>query len=214
MSSLFDIVVRAIVLLTTIPVHEAAHALAAEKMGDDTPRRAGRLTLNPLAHFDLLGTFSLLFLGIGWAKPVPINSSRFKNPKRGMALSAAAGPLSNLAMAWLALIPAKLCYYAPYSTVSETLYIIFINICLLNISLGIFNLMPFPPFDGGRIFSAFLPQRFYFQIMRYEKYILVVVLALLWVGALQTPLHYLNNLLFTFLDLMTRWVDVIARLVF
>ena len=109
MSSLFDIVVRAIVLLTTIPVHEAAHALAAEKMGDDTPRRAGRLTLNPLAHFDLLGTFSLLFLGIGWAKPVPINPSRFKNPKRGMALSAAAGPLSNLAMAWLALIPAKLC---------------------------------------------------------------------------------------------------------
>ena len=214
MSSLFDIVVRAIVLLTTIPLHEAAHAFAAEKMGDDTPRRAGRLTLNPLAHFDLMGTISLLLLGIGWAKPVPINPGRFKNPKRGMARSAAAGPPSNLAIAWLSLIPAKLCYYAPYSTVAETLYLIFINMCILNISLGIFNLMPFPPFDGGRIFSAFLPERFYFQLMRYEKYILVVVLALLWAGALQAPLHYLNNLLFHFLDLITRWVDLIAQLIF
>lgn len=207
---LFGILVRVIVLMTTIPVHEAAHALAAKKLGDDTAARAGRLTLNPLAHFDLVGSVCLLAFGIGWAKPVPINPANFKNPKRGMALSSAAGPASNLLMALITLILAKLCYYLPMTTVTDTLYIIFINMCVLNIALGIFNLMPIPPFDGGRIFGLFLPQRLYFNAMKYERYVLLAVLALLWLGVLDAPLHYLNTTLLSFLDFITGWVDAIA----
>ncbi|MEG2193145.1 MAG: site-2 protease family protein, partial [Oscillospiraceae bacterium] len=95
----FDIIVRAIVLLTTIPVHEAAHAYVADRLGDPTARYQGRLTLNPMAHFDLIGSMAMIFTGIGWAKPVPINPRNFDEPKKGMAISAAAGPISNLLLA-------------------------------------------------------------------------------------------------------------------
>ena len=210
---LFDILVRAIVLVTAIPVHEAAHAFVADRLGDPTARAMGRMSLNPVRHFDLFGSVSLLLVGIGWAKPVPINARNFDHPRAGMAISAAAGPAANLVMALLTMILAKVALFAGAGgRVSAVLYVVLLNMCLINISLAIFNLMPFPPFDGSRIYSAFLPQRLYFGVMRYEQYILIAVLALLWLGVLDGPLGFLNHALFSGLDAVTGWVDLLFGL--
>jgi len=210
-TELFQLGSRAIVLLTAIPVHEAAHALVAWRLGDPTAKDAGRLSLNPARHFDLFGSVCLLAVGIGWAKPVPIDARRFRHPRAGMALSAAAGPLSNFLMALLAMLAAKIVYYAGGGAGwAQTAANVLLAVCIINISLGIFNLLPLPPFDGSRIYSVFLPERFYFGIMRYERYILFAVLALLWLGVLDRPLGFLNNAVFTGLDWLTTPVDLLA----
>lgn len=215
-ATFFDIIVRAIVLLTTIPVHEAAHAYVADKMGDPTARYQGRLTLNPMAHFDLIGSLALLFTGIGWAKPVPINPRNFKDSKKGMAISAAAGPISNLILAAASLVIAKILLYMGagmgVNVVINTLFTIFRSMCLINISLAIFNLIPIPPFDGSRIFNYFLPDKFYFKIMEYERYIFIGLFFLLFSGILSGPLNILNGLLFNLLDKLTFFVDFFGRL--
>ena len=155
----FEIIVHAIVLFTAIPVHEAAHAYVADKLGDPTAKYMGRLTLNPMAHFDLMGSVAMLLFGIGWAKPVPINPLKFKDQKKGMAISAAAGPISNIIVAAISLAIAKLLLYISYSsganTVISTLFTIFRSMCFINISLAIFNLIPIPPLDGYKIFKEF-----------------------------------------------------------
>lgn len=216
----FTLMVRAIVLLTAIPVHEAAHAYMADKLGDPTARYKGRLTLNPLAHFDLIGSMALLFTGIGWAKPVPINPINFDDSKKGMALSAAAGPISNLVMATISLIITKIIAYTGgysmiygYGTVTGNLYMIFSTMCSINISLAIFNLMPFPPFDGSRIFNYFLSDRFYFKIMEYERYIFLGIFLLLYMGVFDGPLSFLNGLVYIALDKRTFFVDAFFHLV-
>ena len=185
--------VRAVAMLLIIPVHEAAHAIVSYKLGDPTAKNYGRLTLNPLAHFDLFGALAMILAGIGWAKPVPTDVRRFRHPKRDMAISAAAGPVSNLLMAYLGMILYKLAYYRmPVN--SGQLVMLFLSIFIsLNISLAVFNLLPIPPFDGSRIFLAFLPTRLYFKAMQYERYIMMAVLLLVLIGALDTPLYYLNQ---------------------
>lgn len=191
----FDIIVRAIVLLTAIPVHEAAHAYVADKLGDPTARYMGRLTINPMAHFDLMGSVAMIVCGIGWAKPVPINPRNFRDQKKGMAISAAAGPISNIIVAAISLAIAKLLLYISYAaganTVVSTLFTIFRSMCFINISLAIFNLIPIPPFDGSRIFNYFLPDKFYFKIMEYERYIFLGLLIVLFTGILDFPLSIL-----------------------
>lgn len=216
----FTLMVRAIVLLTAIPVHEAAHAYMADKLGDPTARYKGRLTLNPLAHFDLIGSMALLFTGIGWAKPVPINPINFDDSKKGMALSAAAGPISNLVMAAISLIITKIIAYTGgysmiygYGTVTGNLYMIFSTMCSINISLAIFNLMPFPPFDGSRIFNYFLSDRVYFKIMEYERYIFLGIFLLLYMGVFDGPLSFLSGLVYIALDKRTFFVDAFFHLV-
>lgn len=215
---LFDILVRAIVLLTAIPVHEAAHAYVADKLGDPTARYSGRLTLNPAAHFDLVGSLAMIFTGIGWAKPVPINPRNFKDSKKGMAISAAAGPISNLIVAAISLAAAKILLYAGYgmgmNNVISTLYTIFRSMCLINISLAIFNLIPMPPFDGSRIFNYFLPDKFYFKIMEYERYIFIGLLFVLFSGILDGPITVVAGLVLKALDKLTVFVDVIGRIIF
>ena len=212
----FNIIVRAIVLLTAIPIHEAAHAYVADKMGDPTGRYMGRLTLNPTAHFDLLGSVAMLVAGIGWAKPVPVNPNNFKDPKKGMAISAAAGPVSNLIVATASLAMAKIIMYVGYefgvNTVLSTLFTIFNVMCSINISLAIFNLIPIPPFDGSRIFNYFLPDKFYFKVMEYEQYIVIGLLIVLFTGILDVPLALLSNLIFNALDKITAFIDVAGRL--
>lgn len=211
----FDIVVRAIVLLTAIPIHEAAHAYVADKMGDPTGRYMGRLTLNPMAHFDLVGSIAMLAAGIGWAKPVPINPRNFREPKKGMAISAAAGPISNLIVAAISLSAAKILMYVSYqagvNTVLSTLFTIFNLMCSINISLAIFNLIPIPPFDGSRIFNYFLPDKFYFKVMEYEQYIVIGLLIILFTGVLDVPLAILSNLIFGALDKLTGFIDIFGR---
>lgn len=190
---LFVYLVRAVAMLLIIPVHEAAHAFVSYKLGDPTAKNYGRLTLNPLTHFDPFGALAMILAGIGWAKPVPTDVRRFRHPKRDMAISAAAGPVSNLLMAYLGMILYKLAYYRmPVN--SGQLVMLFLSIFIsLNISLAVFNLLPIPPFDGSRIFLAFLPTRLYFKAMQYERYIMMAVLLLVLIGALDTPLYYLNQ---------------------
>ena len=211
----YILLARALALIIVIPVHEASHALVAYWLGDSTARNMGRLSLNPIRHFDLMGSISLLIIGIGWAKPVPIDARNFKNPRAGMAISAAAGPVSNLLLAFIAMVLMKLMLFSGFrqsSAAALYAYQIVGYICILNIALGIFNMMPFPPFDGSRIYSAFLPEKLYFGVMRYERYVFFAVLALLVFGVLDAPLQYLNNAVFDGLNFLTGWIDLLFQL--
>ena len=188
----------AIVVFLALPVHEFAHGFIANKLGDPTPRYQGRLTLNPLAHLDPIGSLGILLFGIGWAKPVGVNARYFKNPKWGMAITAIAGPLSNIIMAFISLIffHAAFVLYIDLSY-SKALYdfldTLFRYTAVINIYLAVFNLIPIPPFDGSRVLFTFLPSRYYFQIMRYERYIFIVLLVILWLGVLDVPVTFVVN---------------------
>lgn len=210
-AALWLLLIRAIVVFTALPVHEYAHGYVALLLGDHTAEREGRLTLNPLAHFDPIGTTALLLFGFGWAKPVPINPFYFKNPKRGMMLSALAGPLSNVAMAFLLMIIYKLLYiptiFRGSVPVMDTLQMILYYMILINVGLAVFNLLPVPPLDGSRVATYFLPRDVYFKIMRYENIIFFALLALLWSGMLSRPLSYVQNAVFSGLDFLTTPVN-------
>ena len=206
----YTVLARAAALLTAIPVHEAAHALASDLLGDPTARSAGRLSLNPLRHLDPFGCLCLLAVGIGWAKPVPVDPRNFSRPRLDMALTAAAGPVSNLLMAWLALIGAKLAgWLLPAGQGSYLFYLFLLNLCLINISLAVFNLLPIPPFDGSRILAALLPGRAGAWMYRNGRWILLAVLALLFFGVLDRPLQFLTQTVLGYMDLCTRWIDLL-----
>lgn len=203
--------IRTLVALVAIPSHEAGHALAAWLLGDDTAKREGRLSLNPLKHFDLLGTLCMVFAGVGWAKPVSTDPRNFKNPKWGMALTALAGPVANLLLAYLAMVAWKLLYYwAPITEGTVLVARFFQYLVYMDVGLAVFNLIPVPPLDGSRILLAVLPQRVYFGVMKYERVILILVLAAVWGGFLDGPLSVLNDLVWNLLDLGTFYIDRIA----
>ena len=203
--------IRALVALVAIPFHEAGHALAAWLLGDDTAKREGRLSLNPFKHFDLLGTLCMVFAGVGWAKPVSTDPRNFKNPKWGMALTALAGPVANLLLAYLAMVAWKLLYYwAPITEVTVLVARFLQYLVYMDVGLAVFNLIPVPPLDGSRILLAVLPQRIYFGVMKYERVILILVLAAVWGGFLDGPLSVLNDLVWNLLDLGTFYIDRIA----
>jgi len=179
-----DALLRAAAVLLCLTVHEVCHGLAAYALGDPTARDRRRLSLNPLRHIDWLGLAMMLAAGFGWAKPVPVDPRHFKRPKQGMALTALAGPVSNLLLALLAVFLSRELYlHMDYSPGGALLFsFLLYTLAPLSIGLGLFNLLPIPPLDGAKVLGAFLPDRAYFSLMRYERYGMLVLLALSWLG--------------------------------
>ena len=187
------------VVFCTLPIHEYAHALVATKLGDDTPRAQGRLTINPLAHIDWIGALMILFVGFGYAKPVQVNIRRFKHPKRDMMLTAIAGPLSNLIMATIFMLLRygfiTVAERGATATVITVCIYFFYYAAYINVGLAVFNILPIPPLDGSRVISLLLPKRYYFKFLQYERYIIIAIFALILFGILDRPLAFLSGLI-------------------
>ncbi len=191
------VLTSAVLFLICMPSHEFAHAYAAYKLGDNTAKYQGRLTLNPLKHLDVWGMLMILFIGVGYAKPVPVNIMNFKDRKKDMAIVALAGPMMNFLFGIVfvflnvltSVIFIKVGVFTQLSfNIFTILTYVFSTIANISISLAIFNLIPIPPFDGSRILGYFLPDRIYYKIMQYEHIIFIVVLVALWFGFLDGPL--------------------------
>ncbi|MBS5481399.1 MAG: site-2 protease family protein [Acutalibacteraceae bacterium] len=192
---LMTILVYAVLLLVVFPVHEMAHGFAAYLLGDKTAKYQGRLTMNPLAHMDPFGSLMMLLVGVGYAKPVPVNPYNFKNRKAGMALTALAGPLSNLLMAILSvgLYRVLIIFVSDGWTLTLLRMGLVELFASINISLAMFNLLPIPPLDGFRIISYVLPDKWVFMVNRYQQVITLVVLVVVFTGILDVPLNFLHN---------------------
>ena len=181
-------------VLLSLSFHEFSHGYVAFKLGDPTAKQAGRLTLNPLAHIDPLGTLGMLIFRFGWAKPVPVNVMYFKDRKKGMAITAAAGPISNLLLAFLCLLLfVPVLVYAGWTAVGSYAANFLYIMVMINVGLAVFNLLPISPLDGSKILYAVLPNKIYFSIMRYERYFQPVLFLLLWTGLLSRPISFLRD---------------------
>lgn len=198
LQALLSLLLRVIAALVCIIVHECAHGFAADRLGDPTARVNGRLSWNPFRHIDPFGLLMMVVAGVGWAKPVPVDARNFKKPKQGMAITALAGPVSNflLAVVFLALasaayrLPVLLSFSASGWRVYFTVLSFFMRAAVLSVGLGLFNLIPIPPLDGSKVLFSFLPNRIYFTILRYERYVMLALFALVFLGVLDAPLHY------------------------
>ncbi|MBQ3523120.1 MAG: site-2 protease family protein [Clostridia bacterium] len=185
---------RLFVVFCTMPIHEYAHALIATKLGDQTPRLAGRLTLNPMAHISPMGAIMIFLFGFGYAKPVSVNPRNFKDSKKGMALTAIAGPISNLIMGFIFIVLAVV--FANLSHAETILYNAIFSFLLfagtINVNLAVFNLLPIPPLDGSRILQLLIPAKYYYKFLEYERYIVILVFILIATGVLSGPLSAIS----------------------
>ena len=207
LGSLRDTLLRVAAVLICLIIHETCHGIAAFFLGDPTAKRNHRLSLNPLRHIDWIGLAAMVLTGVGWAKPVPVNPNYFKHPKQGMAITALAGPVSNLLLALWLLLGARLMYTHAVTTgqINETLFYFLMNTALMSIGLGVFNLIPIPPLDGSKVLLAVLSDRAYNWLMRYERYGMLLLMVLLFTNVLDTPLEFLRGGLLDAIQATCSW---------
>lgn len=211
-TSIILILSRAFVVFCCLPIHELAHAWTASKLGDTTAKYSGRLTFNPIAHLNPIGVLMIFLFGIGYANPVPVNAAKFKNPRRDMALTALAGPVSNLLMAIISVWIYYLINFI-YNNFADNMLILyyianfFIYAAIVNVTLAVFNLFPIPPLDGSKVLAVIIPDRLYFKYINYEMYFMIGLFLLLFTGVLNGPISFIS-------ELVIRIISIIPELIF
>ena len=204
--------------LLCITFHETCHGFAAYKLGDNTAKRMGRLSLNPLKHVDLMGLIMMALFRFGWAKPVPVDMRNFKNPKAGMALTALAGPVSNVVLAYAAVVLCNFVMFLADRLGSTWLLLalaqFFVYVEIISAGLAVFNVFPIPPLDGSKVLFALLSDRAYDRLMRYEKYGMGLLMVLLVTGAIDRPLGAMRDWLLTWLNSLGAWGYTLPSAIF
>ena len=204
--------------LLCITFHETCHGLAAYRLGDDTAKRAGRLTLDPLKHVDLPGLVMMAIFRFGWAKPVPVDMRNFKHPKRDMALTALAGPVSNVILAYVAAVLLGFVVFLTDRSGSNVFFTVlvqfFIYVEIISAGLAVFNVFPIPPLDGSKVLFALLSDRAYLKLMRYERYGMGLLMLLLVTGLIDAPLSAMRNWLLTLIGNLSAWGYTLPNAIF
>ncbi|WP_069998038.1 site-2 protease family protein [Cellulosilyticum sp. I15G10I2] len=197
-------------ILIAISMHEFAHGYMSYRLGDPTPKYHGRLSLNPLQHLDPMGTLCLLIFHFGWAKPVRVNPHYYQNKKRGMVMVAMAGPIMNFGIAFIATIAMGIILKVTGGQAGLSIQYIFrffSYLTIINIGLGVFNLIPVPPLDGSKVLGAILPEDKYFKYMQYERYGHIILIILIMFNLLDLPLRMMRSGL-------NSWMWAIVQLIF
>lgn len=212
-SVLTDMLLAVIPALICITLHELSHGFVAYKLGDNTAKNMGRLTLNPIKHIDIFGLIMMVVFKFGWAKPVPVNMRNFKNPKRDMAITALAGPLSNVLICCVVLFIYGLvylpCNLAGTEFAGSLLYAVYIT-AYLSIALAIFNIIPIPPLDGSKVLFSLMSDKSYMKLMRYERYGMLLLLVLIVTEVLGNPLYAATEFVFDKLFIFAEWGSALS----
>ena len=193
-----EILAVLVIIFLILPFHEWAHAFTASCLGDKGIKQRGRLSLNPLSHIDPVGALCMILFGFGWAKPVPVDSRNFKNPKVGMAITALMGPVANLVAAFAGLLIFNLIYTLAPAFLATTVLGSFVWAFLsfyvqVNVNLAVFNLLPVPPLDGSKILFTFLPDKAVDFCYRYQMFFFIALFVLISFGPLSGLLSFLSN---------------------
>ena len=212
-SVLTDMLLAVIPALICITLHELSHGFVAYKLGDNTAKNMGRLTLNPIKHIDIFGLIMMVVFKFGWAKPVPVNMRNFKNPKHDMAITALAGPLSNVLICCVVLFIYGLvylpCNLAGTEFAGSLVYAVYIT-AYLSIALAIFNIIPIPPLDGSKVLFSLMSDEGYMKLMRYERYGMLLLLALIVTDVLGNPLYAATEFVFDKLFIFAEWGSALS----